>query len=174
MTLTNWTAAAGFPDYEVSDTGLLRRAFGGGGRYPSGSLLRGESIKGYRRAHLRREDGAHRVMIHRLVLLSFSGQSKDPERSQVNHKNGKRDDNRLENLEWCTHRENNAHSWRDLGRRGPHGVAIRASHLVDADIVEIRRRHAMGMAVRSLAADYRVSGVTIYSIVKRKTWKHIT
>lgn len=170
-----WTAALGFPEYEVSDRGAVRRTSGPtGGRYPIGTPLRGESVKGYRRAHLRRDGSASRIMIHRLVLTSFSGVSQDPAQTQVNHKNGKRDDNRLENLEWSTNRENNAHSWEALGRRGPCGTSIRASHLVESDIVDIRRKHALGEAVLALAAEYRVSGVTVYAIVKRKTWKHLT
>jgi len=50
--------------------------------------------------------------IHRLILLTFIW----PSKLQVNHKNWVRDDNRLENLEYCTMSENMKHSYRKLGR----------------------------------------------------------
>ncbi len=47
--------------------------------------------------------------IHRLIADAFIPKVKG--KSKINHKNGKRDDNRLENLEWCTQKENIRHSW---------------------------------------------------------------
>jgi myo-inositol catabolism protein IolC len=48
------------------------------------------------------------------VCASFH---KNPEKKKtVNHKNGIKSDNRSVNLEWSTHREQNLHSFRVLGR----------------------------------------------------------
>ena len=52
---------------------------------------------GKRKAHI----------VHRLVMLAFIGESD----LQVNHKNGIKTDNRLENLEYCTASENIRHSF---------------------------------------------------------------
>jgi len=51
--------------------------------------------------------------VHRLVMLSFIW----PSELQCNHKSGIRNDNRLENLEYCTSSENNLHSFRELWRK---------------------------------------------------------
>ena len=53
---------------------------------------------------------------HKLVALAFFG-VKPTSKHQVNHKNGKRDDNRPENLEYVTPKENALHGWRVNGRK---------------------------------------------------------
>lgn len=53
--------------------------------------------------------------IHRLVMIAFVGIY--PGKKYVNHKNGIKSDNRLSNLEWCTHQENIRHSFDKLNRK---------------------------------------------------------
>tara|TARA_R110000868_G_C10769793_1_gene754628 strand:+ start:76 stop:621 length:546 start_codon:yes stop_codon:yes gene_type:complete len=53
-------------------------------------------------------------LVHRLVAAAFiEGNTQ----LQVNHKNGKRDDNRVENLEWVSCSDNHRHSYASLNRK---------------------------------------------------------
>lgn len=101
-----------FPDYEVGDKGTVISH-----RRPRTITLKGKYDKdGYIEYQLRDKHGNRKYRRgHRLVALAFMGAP--PTDSHVlNHKNGVKDDNRLENLEWCTISENTLHGWHVLNR----------------------------------------------------------
>lgn len=95
------------------------------------SLIRGRQLKprrnnkGYMVIWLCNKDKkCMGLYVHRLLLLAFQG----PSELEVNHKNGIKDDNNLENLEYCTSAENSAHAIK-TGLSSPgdyHAMAITA------------------------------------------------
>jgi hypothetical protein len=88
--------------YEVSNTGKVRKI------KTKRELIGHISISGYRRVSLSKDNKNINRTIHRLVIQSFIG---DMPNKVVNHKNGIKTDNRLDNLEWVTISENTKHSF---------------------------------------------------------------
>jgi hypothetical protein len=108
--------------------------------------------------------------VHRLVAQHFI--SNPNNKPCVNHKNGVKTDNRVENLEWCTHDENMAHAWA-TGLFGSRKGSVNAnSKLNEENVLEIRSL-SHSLSVRQLSEKFKVSQPTIYKILSREKWSHI-
>lgn len=113
-----WRKIPGFGEsYCVSDQGNVRHANSyerdAEGNYAiiPGKILKGSKNRGeYRTVSLKMGRKVKTRLVHRLVCEAFLDNPK--QKPHVNHKNGVKDDNRLENLEWCTPTENARHAHR--------------------------------------------------------------
>jgi hypothetical protein len=105
--------------------------------------------------------------LHRLIAEAFI--HKIPNKNFVNHINGIKTDNRIENLEWCTISENNIHS-RKLGLTNDVGYNSVSSKLTKEQIVFITNSN---IPLKDLAIMFNVCFTTIYRAKKRITYKNV-
>lgn len=148
--------------YQVSNIGNVKRL-------KSGEIAKQQpNEKGYLRISLYRDRKYQLARIHRLVLLTFIGA---PSAGMVvNHKNGVKSDNRLENLEYITQKENVRHSIEILGK-GQLGEGHHNHKLTESDVQEIRHLLKCGLLHREISERFDVVPSTIGWIARGVTWK---
>ena len=119
--------------------------------------------KGYLRVII----GKKRYFVHRLVAEKYIPNPYN--KLQVNHINGIKTDNRIENLEWCTNQENRSHAINN----GLHlcGEDCSWSKLAEKDVIFIRENKYLGNKI--LAEKFNVSKSTIKAIINNKSWKQL-
>jgi hypothetical protein len=166
-----WLPVTDFEEhYEVSDLGRVRRTKPAPHTRP-GYVLKGAlDRKGYNRVGLCVAGKHFNRQVHRLVAEAFLGRSD----LEVNHVNGIKNDNRLENLEFVTRSQNTIHAFRVLGhppnrnpnKGGKNGRAI----LKEADLPEIFRLSAEGWSQQRIADQFGIHQTTVSCVLRKASW----
>lgn len=125
--------------YEVSNMGRVRRKAGyvrvdecispTCKRKIESKILKLDLKKnGYLQVGLCKNGKEKRVTVHKLVAIAFI-ENNDHEKTEVNHKNCNKQDNRVENLEWVTPRENKDHAKENNRYFSPRKKEVRCKQL---------------------------------------------
>jgi hypothetical protein len=154
-----WVTLKEYPHYEISSSGDIKR---------NGRILKyWVTRNGYCQVHLSINGKTIGKTIHTLVAEAFLNKSGN--KNQVNHINGIKTDNRVENLEWCTCSENIKHSF-DLRLRFP---TVKPK-LTKEMVLEIRKKYVKSKyGVPKIAKEYNMSNGAIQGIIKKTTWKNV-
>lgn len=173
----------GYEGYRVGSDGSVlscweRRWFKGEGKTGSGSILTDrwhpltpvvEKAYGYCIVTLRKGKKRYNRKVHILVLEAFKGPK--PEGKLSAHENGVRTDNRVDNLNWKTPKEN-------MEDRDRHGTTIRGqrspnTHLTEEDVLNMHHLKKLGMAHRDIGSIFNAAKSTVTNILLGRSWGHI-
>lgn len=129
---------------------------------------------GYRMVSLSRAGKVKMFYVHRLVAMAFIPNPEN--KPQVNHIDGDRQNNLVENLEWVDARGNYLHAVSLWGPRKSPNPSRGESHyrakLTWPQVRAIRKMAASGKYTKTkIAAKFGITDANVYSIVVYKTWK---
>lgn len=168
-------ALPGYEDlYEIDRAGNVYAMFSFR-KLPAGRILNQHlSFDGYVFVSLSVKGKGIRKYIHRLLMLAFYPHS-DSASLEVNHIDGVKTNNSLENLEWVTHAENLRHAKKIKAWKGStnRGEKVIGSKLTTENILQIRAMRSSGMTHKQIAAVFGCTPTNISFILSGKTWAHI-
>lgn len=163
--------------YKVSTFGKVysypKKTKTGYGAQHNGKFLKPYSYKGH--YYCVAFCGGRRKLVHRLVLETFVKKPKD--KNVVHHKNGIKHDNRVENLEWSTQKENCQCAHRDglwkktkkviaAGRKA--GKRSRIFSMKEAEMIKYLGKKYSMYSINKLL---KVSQTVTTKIIKRESYR---
>lgn len=151
-------------EYTIDTLGIIRNE-------TNGKVLKGTSItknNRYVKVHLDKF-----YALHRLVAEHFLDNVNNL--PQVNHKDGNRYNNSVNNLEWSTPSENVQHAYK-TNLKTNNGIKNPASKLSENDVIKIWNLRLTDLTARQIRDRLKleVSVGAIKLIRQGKNWKHIT
>lgn len=163
-----WKEVKGFEDqYEISNQGNLRSKDRIVKHYIEGFTrnYKGQPKKvrlgndGYFKCTLKQDGKIYHFRVHRLVAEAFL--INNELNKYINHKNGIKTDNRIENLKWCSASENVIHAVE---------IGLIKTKLKDSEALDIFNSK---LSNRKLAKEYNVDSTIIWRIKNKKAYKHL-
>lgn len=149
-----------------------------GARYIKERMLKLQTIKtGYHYIALHKNNKIINMYVHRLVALYFLNNPNNY--LQVNHKDGNKTNNYMDNLEWVTCSENHKHAYAiglkksSKGKSYTKGEDIFQSKLTETDVREILDLLQTNIIQQKIAQQYGISQAQVSHIKNNQAWKHI-
>lgn len=131
-----------------------------------------ENDQGYLQVRAMIDKQRHYAASARLVWLHFNGPI--PQGLTINHKDGRKSNNRPKNLELATYSEQRLHATRVLGagHADVRGSKHPKTSLTETQVIAMRKRRAAGERIKDLAAEYGSTEKAVSHICRGITWKH--
>jgi len=139
-------------EYHISDHGQVKSYKGGKERILK-PALRGAPHSRYWAVRIKTNEKWKMYNIHRLVALAFL--SNPYNKPQVNHRDGNKLNNRADNLEWVTSKENTQHAW-DTGlfHKSKMSAVGKANSKPVIDIVTGNKYDSLKLACQDIVEPY--------------------
>jgi hypothetical protein len=112
--------------------------------------------------------------IHRLVAIAFIPNPEN--KPQVNHIDGNKANNSVDNLEWCTSSENLKHAHETGLKKSPKFETNPNAKLTKKEVTDMRNRYVKSCRVNgsaALAKEYGIAPSHAHYIVTNQKWRDI-
>lgn len=157
--MEQWKIVEGFEKYEISNYGRVRNFI------TKKEKKCNLNNQGYLQTQLSNNGIRKNFRINRLVAITFIPNKNNY--TQVNHIDGNKLNNRVDNLEWCLPKDNIRHAI-DNKLRDMNGSSNPNSKLSLEDVIYIK---SSSLSSTELAEMFNVSRQNIHYIRKNKTWR---
>ena len=127
------------------------------------------NVNGYKFCQLYLNKKMYNKTIHTLVAETFL--VKEIHHECVNHKDGNKHNNCVENLEWCTNEYNHEHATKN-GLKSK-GSNVSTSKLNENSVHAIKYFLNKGLTHQEISIAFNISRPTITLISQGKNWKHV-
>lgn len=125
----------------------------------------------YQIINLSKLDGKKRTFrVHRLVMMAFNP-VENMDELEVNHLDGNKKNNKLENLEWCTSSENQKHAFKTGLQKARKGESSNFAKLTEEDVKQVFELRKQGLLQREIAEIVGCTSSNISAILRGKSWK---
>ena len=128
--------------------------------------------KGYLKYSFYIDNKDKKIFAHRLILMLFNPVENMNE-LQVNHKDGNKQNNHLDNLEWVTQSENQKHAFSNglISRKGENNSQAK---LTEDEVLEIVDMLKSKEKVKYISEKFHISESAVYLIKNKKKWIYLT
>lgn len=130
-----------------------------------------ENEKGYLYCTFYINGKSKKFFIHRLVLYCFNPVP-NMDTLQVNHIDGNKKNNNINNLEWCTQSENQRHAYR-MGLNSNKGLRNPACKYSEKEIIGIADMLLDGKTIKEIITKYHVSKSLVSAIRNKRLWEDL-
>lgn len=151
--------------YQISDIGLVKNNL-------TNKLLEGShDSRGYKIVSIYANGKMYSIKVHRLVAQAFIPNPDN--KPTVNHRDGNKDNNKVSNLEWATHKENIDHAI-ETGLRNLRGTNASSNIYSEEVVHKVCELFEKGMTCKNISKILNVNINLPRRILYANKWKHIS
>ena len=160
----HWFLVESWPILEASNLGRVRR------RETKRVFTVHQTSKGYNVIGFSYQGKKFTKLVHRLVTEAWLGMC--PSGYTVNHKDGNKSNNQIDNLEYLTLGDNDKHAYR-IGLKSAQGEQNGRAKLTEEDVRQIRQTYYNGAHYKEIADKFQIHPRHCLAIIRKVFWRHV-